>query len=110
MPAKKIKVKGTDILKKTELKPLQIAPPIKGLTPNPNLPTHHADIISVLASTDGMALLSFYSRTPGMHVEECRVSFTFTLAKKIIELLSQQINQHTQNQAQTIKDEQIKRS
>ncbi len=75
----------------------QTIPPTEGLSVNPNNPTHHADIINVLFSNEGLALISFFSRTPGLNVEECRVSFSHALAKKIVDLLCQHLNYYPQS-------------
>jgi hypothetical protein len=90
--------KPTQIL----IKGLQAIPPTEGLPINPNIPTHHADIINILFSTDGLALISFLSRTPGLNVEECRVSFSHALAKKIVDLFCQHLNYYPQSPAHQI--------
>ena len=81
-----IQIKGTETL-----------PSTKDLSINPNNPTHHADIINILVSNNGLALISFFSRAPGQNVEECRVSFTHALAKKIVDLLCKQLNYYPQS-------------
>jgi hypothetical protein len=91
-----IQIKGTEIL-----------PPIEGLSINPNNPTHHADIINVLFSNDGLALMSFFSRSLGLNIEECRVSFSHALAKNVVDLLCKQLNYYPQSatpQIETKKD------
>jgi hypothetical protein len=65
---------------------------IEGLDINPNISTHHADIIHALFSSEGLALISFFSRTPGRNVEECRISFTHALAKRIVDLFCQHLD------------------
>ena len=81
-----IQIKGNEPIPQTENLPI-----------NPNNPTHHADIINILFSNDGLALISFFSRTPGLNVEECRVSFSQALAKKIVDLLCKQLNYYPQS-------------
>lgn len=88
-----------------QIKGYQIIPPTEGLSVNPNNPTHHADIINVLFSNEGLALISFFSRTPGLNVEECRVSFSHALAKKIVDLFCQQLNYYPQCASQKIETE-----
>ncbi len=80
-----------------QIKGWEIVPGTEGLPINPNIPTHHADIVNILVSGEGLALISFFSRTPGLNVEECRVSFSHVLAKKIVDLLCQQFNYYPQN-------------
>lgn len=87
-----IKIKGCEAIS-----------PIEGLPINPNIPTHHADIVNTLFSNDGLTLISFFSRTPGLNVEECRVSFSHTLAKKIVDLFCQHLNYYPQGSAQQVK-------
>ena len=73
---------------------------IEGLNINPNIPTHHADIINVLFSSEGLALISFFSRTPGCNVEECRISFTHALAKRIVDMFCQHLNYYPEKPVQ----------
>lgn len=93
------KEKSTKVEKPIEIqiRGKQPIPPIEDLSVNPNNPTHHADIINLLFSNDGLAMISFFSRTPGLNVEECRVSFSHALAKKIVDLLCEQLNYYPQS-------------
>jgi len=89
------------VIKEKEIAPIeitgsQILPPHENLPSNPNLPTHHADMVSFLFSSDGLTLARFFSRTPGFNIEECRVSFSQVLAKRIIDILSTQFNYYPQ--------------
>ena len=85
-----------------QIKGWQTIPPTEGLPINPNIPTHHADIVNVMFSKEELTLISFFSRTPGLNVEECRVSFTHALAKKIVDLFCQHLNYYPQSSAQQI--------
>jgi len=85
-----------------QIRGYQPLPPTEGLSVNPSNPTHHADIINVLFSNDGLALISFFSRTPGLNVEECRVSFSHALAKRIVDLFCQHLNYYPQSSVQEI--------
>jgi len=88
-----IQIKGWETIRPTE-----------GLPINPNIPTHHADIVNTLFSNDGLTLISFFSRTPGLNVEECRVSFSHALAKKIVDLFCQRLNYYPQSSAHQIEE------
>ncbi|MCG2709369.1 MAG: hypothetical protein L6246_03480 [Thermodesulfovibrionales bacterium] len=98
------KKKADEVKKPTQIqiKGYQTIPPTEGLPINSNIPTHHADIINILFSNDGLALISFFSRAPGLNVEECRVSFSHALAKKIVDLVCQHLNYYPQSSAQQI--------
>jgi hypothetical protein len=93
---KKIKIDKVKKSAQIQIKGFQIIPPTEGLPVNSNIPTHHADIVNLLFSNDGLALISFFSRTPGLNVEECRVSFSHALAKKIVDLIAQQLDYYPQ--------------
>ena len=98
------KTKTAEVEKSTQIqiKGIQVIPPTEGLPINSNIPTHHADIINILFSNDGLALISFFSRTPGLNVEECRVSFSHALAKQIVDLFCKHLNYYPQSPAQQI--------
>ena len=85
-----------------QIKGWQVIPPTEGLPTNSNIPTHHADIINILVSNDGLTLISFFSRTHGLNVEECRVSFSHGLTKKIVDLFCQYLNYYPQSPAYQI--------
>ena len=69
---------------------------LANLNTNPNIPTHHADMIGCLFGTDGSTLISFFARTPGLNVEECRISFSQELAKRIVDIFSSHLNYYPQ--------------
>ena len=69
----------------------QTLPAIDGLTFNPNLPTHHADLVN-MATNNEAVLLSFFARTPGFNMEECRVSISHHMAKKLVDLICNQFH------------------
>ena len=94
MKKKKIyKARKTSVkLKELHVKGTLPFPATENLHVNPNNPTHHADIVNVLYALQGNVLLSFYSRTQGFNVEECRISFNENLARALINILCQQIN------------------
>ena len=75
-------------------------PAIESLPSNPNIPTHHADIVNMMMSSDGLALLSFFSRTPGANIEECRISFSHEMAKKIANMVCIQLDYSPQKPSQ----------
>jgi hypothetical protein len=83
-----------------QIRGLEAVRGVEGLNVNPNIPTHHADMINVLFSSEGLALISFFSRTPGLNVEECRISFTHVLAKKIVDLFCRHLNYYPENPSQ----------
>lgn len=93
------KIKSKKAIKSLELKITgnQTIPPTEGLPVNPNIPTHHADIVNMLISNEGLALIRFFSRAPGLNVEECRVSFTHVLAKKIVDLICKNLNYYPEH-------------
>jgi hypothetical protein len=99
---KKIKSKALNEKKidQFQITGTQKLPPDVNLPTNPNLPTHHSDMVSFLFSNDGSTLARFFSRTPGINVEECRVSFSQSLAKKIVDILSSQFNYYPQKTSQ----------
>jgi len=94
---KKIKSKKAIQTQERKITGAQIVPPVDGLPVNPNIPTHHADIANMLITQEGLALIRFFSRTPGMNVEECRVSFSHVLAKKIVDLICLNLNYYPVN-------------
>ena len=100
------KRKATEVKKPTQFQITgeQTIPPIEGFPVNPNLPTHHVDIVNFQFSNDGLTMISFFSRTPGRNVEECRVSFSNTLAKKIVDLVCQHLHYYPQSSAQVMKE------
>jgi hypothetical protein len=99
---KKIKSKAINKnkLDQFQIKGSQILPRDENLPTNPNLPTHHSDMVSFLFSNDGSTLARFFSRTPGINVEECRVSFSQSLAKKIVDILSSHFDYYPQKSSQ----------
>lgn len=82
----------------------QSLPALEDLPVNFNIPTHHADMVNIMISTDGFALIRFFSRVPGLNVEECRVSISHVLAKKLVDLLINSLNQFPQNSKSKKKD------
>jgi len=98
----------TDLKKGFEMKTkgLQALPATEGLSFNPNIPTHHADIVSILHSSEGLAMISFFSRTPGLNVEECRVSITNALAKQIIDILCMRLDYYPSKPSEPTKKQQ----
>jgi hypothetical protein len=87
------KAKKSDLLK---VEGSEIIPQIRNFVTNPNIPTHHADMVSCLFGSDGSTLISFFARTPGINVEECRVSFSQVLAKKLVDMISSHLDYYPQ--------------
>lgn len=98
--AQSVKITKDTGSKITGIEPL---PQIDGLPFNPNNPTHHADIVNVMTTNEGDVLLSFFSRTPGRNIEECRVAFNNSLAKNLVQLINKRFNFFPQTPALQIK-------
>ena len=90
----KKKVKKTSEMKITGT---QTLPVFEGLPVNPNIPTHHADLVNIMIGTDGLALIRFFSRVPGLNVEECRISLSHVLARKLVDLITQNLDRFPDN-------------
>jgi hypothetical protein len=95
-------------LTKIHITGTQIIPPAENLPTNPNIPTHHADMVSFLFGNDGSTLVGFFARTQGINVEECRVSFSKILAEKIVDILSSNLNYYPQKALPEANDEKNK--
>ncbi len=59
---------------------------------NPNLPTLFSDMFSLTIRTDGVVIIRFLSRIPGLNSEQCRIATNYDGAKKLINLLSEGLN------------------
>lgn len=63
-------------IKKVEItaKGIDVLPADPSAISNLNLPTLFADVISVMARSDGISVLRFFSRIPGANVEISRIA------------------------------------
>lgn len=70
----------------------QLLPALDGLEVNVNLPTHYVNIANIMASSDGMMLINFFTRIPGHNIETCRISLPHQTAKKMVDIICQQLD------------------
>lgn len=96
MKMKKTKNNQLKNLTQIRIKGTEIVPGNPDIPINSNIPTHHADIVHLLFSVEGQTLISFFSRTPGLNVEECRVSLENGLAKKLVDLICKNFDYYPQ--------------
>jgi len=72
---------------------LEIIPEIEGLTTNKNLPTLQTDIATVMARSDGIGIISFYSKIHGANIEICRVSMTLSVMENLADIINTHIKE-----------------
>jgi|WetSurMetagenome_2_1015567.scaffolds.fasta_scaffold136043_2 hypothetical protein len=80
---------------------IQTLPPLEGLEMNLNIPTHHVNIANIMASNDGLVLISFFSRIPGHNIETCRISMPQQTVKKMVDIICQQLSYSPQIPSRT---------
>jgi hypothetical protein len=67
----------------------EILPAEANMPSNPNLQTLFADIVSIITRNDGFSILRFYSRAPGLNIEQCRVALPQQITKALVDVLCQ---------------------
>lgn len=91
------KKKATALPKEVSVLGTQVLPPHPDLPVNPNIPTQFANIVNVLSGADEVVLLSFFSRSLGLNVEQCRVTIPNNLAIRLVDLLCDAVKYYPAN-------------
>lgn len=64
------------------------------LPTNPNVQTFFADIVQVLSRNDGLSIIRWLSRTPGVNLELSRIVTTHAVLKSLTDILCRQLDHY----------------
>lgn len=89
-------MKKKNKLKEIQIKGTTILPACEDLPTNENIQTLYSDIVNIFFSRGSLGHLSFFSRTVGKNVEQCRVVVPYETLKDVVTLICNNIDYYPQ--------------
>jgi hypothetical protein len=79
--------------------PLDTLPAEPSLPPNPAIPSLQVETTNMIVRSDNVVMLRFFSKLPGMNLEQARVVMTHEAARALAALIARNLPDSTQGSA-----------